>query len=257
MSSTQTVPARRGAATIVRANQKIKIINTHGNQVVDTWVFALPSTSIGTASSRLEAPLYPAAFAASSSQYSTAANRPAAAPEYMSMSHCRAKLLKLTPSVGDTLVSQKRAPLVKLIEDTSSGVHDTLVAACDRWRYAELGVEAYHESCTDNCWDALAALALDLRDSEEGDILQGLQTRMGGRVPDPFNLFMNIPITQEGEGAKRGLSFEAPLTKPGDYVVFEALRDVVVVMSACPQDVLDINGKKPVDAHFEVYEGRL
>jgi len=25
-----------------------------------------------------------------------------------------------------------------------------------------------------------------------------------------------------------------------------------VVMSACPQDVLDINGKKPVDAHFEI-----
>lgn len=253
MTFTQTVPARRGAATIVRAGQKIKIINTHGNQVVDTWVFALPSTSIGTTSSRLEAPLYPATSAASSSLYSTAANRAAAAPEYMSMSHCHAKLLKLIPSVGDTLVSQKRAPLVKLIEDTSPGVHDTLIAACDRWRYAELGVETYHESCTDNCWDALAALATSLGDSEEGEILQGLQNRMGGRVPDPFNLFMNIPVTQEGEGAKRGISFEGPLTKPGDYVVFEALRDVVVAMSACPQDVLNINGKKPTDAHFEVY----
>jgi uncharacterized protein YcgI (DUF1989 family) len=253
MSSLQTVPARRGAATIVRANQKIKIINTHGNQVVDTWVFALPSTSIDTTSSRLEAPLYPAAFSSSSSQYSPASNRAAAAPEYMSMAHCRAKLLKLIPSVGDTLVSQKRAPLVKIMEDTSPGVHDTLIAACDRWRYSELGVEIYHESCTDNCWDALAALASFLGDSEEGEILQGLSTRMGGRVPDPLNLFMNIPVAQEGEGARRGISFEAPLTKPGDYVVFEALRDVVVVMSACPQDVIDINGRKPIDAHFEVY----
>lgn len=253
MTNTQTVPARRGVATIVRASQKIKIINTHGNQVVDTWVFALPSIALGTASSRLEAPLYPAASAASSSAYSTAANRAAAGPEYMSMCHCRATLLKLIPGVGDTLVSQKRASLVKLIEDTSPGVHDTLIAACDRWRYSELGVETYHESCTDNCWDALAALAKSLGDSEEGEILAGLQTRMGGRVPDPFNLFMNIPVTQEGEGAKRGISFEAPLTKPRDYVVFEAQRDVVVVMSACPQDVLDINGKKPVDAHFEVY----
>ncbi|KAJ4310246.1 hypothetical protein N0V94_008537 [Neodidymelliopsis sp. IMI 364377] len=251
MSSIQTVPARRGAATIVRAHQKIKIVNTHGNQVVDTWVFALPSTSIGTTSSRLEAPLYPATIGSSS--YSSASNRAAAAPEYMSMSHCRAKLLKLTPEVGDVLVSQKRAPLVKMVEDASLGVHDTLIAACDRWRYSELGVEEYHESCTDNCWDALTALASDLGDSEEGDILQGLQARMGGRVPDPFNLFMNIPVTQEGEGAKRGVSFEGPLTTSGDYVVFEALRDVVIVMSACPQDVLDINGKKPVDAHFEVY----
>ncbi|KAJ4337052.1 hypothetical protein N0V95_008440 [Ascochyta clinopodiicola] len=253
MASAQTIPARRGVATIVRAGQKIRITNTHGNQVVDTWAFALPSISIGTASSRLEAPLYPAAFSSSSSQYSTAANRAAAAPEYMSMSHCRAKLLKLIPGVGDELVSQKRAPLVKMVEDTSPGVHDTLIAACDRWRYSELGVATYHESCTDNCWDALAALAAEMADSEEGDILQGLQTRMGGRVPDPFNLFMNIPVTQEGAGAKRGISFEGPVTKPGDYIVFEALRDVVVVMSACPQDVLDINGKKPVDAHFDVY----
>ncbi|KAF3037690.1 hypothetical protein E8E12_008201 [Didymella heteroderae] len=135
MFVTHTVPARRGAATIVRANQKIKITNTHGNQVVDTWVFALPSTAIGTSSSRLEAPLYPAASAASSPAYSTAANRAAAGPEFMSMSHCRATLLKLIPSVGDTLVSQKRAPLVKLIEDTSPGIHDTLIAACDRWSH--------------------------------------------------------------------------------------------------------------------------
>lgn len=253
MSAIQTVPARRGAATVVRSGQKIRITNTHGNQVVDTWVFALPSTSVGTASSRLEAPLYPAAFSSSSSLYSTAANRAAAAPEYMSMSHCRATLLKVTPAVGDVLVSQKRAPLVEMIEDTSPGVHDTLIAACDRWRYSELGVKEYHESCTDNCWDALAALATELGDSEDGEILQGLQSRMGGRVPDPLNLFMNIPVTQEGTGARRGLSFEGPLTKPGDYVVLEALRDVVVVMSACPQDVLDINGKTPVDAHFEVY----
>ncbi|KAH6611950.1 hypothetical protein C7974DRAFT_406652 [Boeremia exigua] len=253
MPPTQTVPARQGTATIVRASEKIKIINTHGNQVVDTWIFALPSVSIGTASSRLEAPLYPAASAVSSSRYSTAANRAAAAPEYMSMSHCRATLLKLTPRVGDTLVSQKRAPLAKMVEDTSPGVHDTLIAACDRWRYAELGVDTYHQSCTDNCWDALATLASSLGDSEEGEILQGLQTRMGGRVPDPFNLFMNIPVTHEGEGAIRSVSFEGPLTKAGDYVVFEALRDVVVVMSACPQDVLDINGKRPTDAHFEVY----
>jgi uncharacterized protein YcgI (DUF1989 family) len=171
----------------------------------------------------------------------------------MSMSHCRASLLHLTPTVGDTLVSQKRAPLLKMTEDTSPGVHDTLIAACDRWRYAELGVQTYHKNCTDNFWDALAALAASLGDSEEGEVLKGLQMRMGGRVPDPFNLFMNIPVTQEGDSAKRGVSFEGPVTKPGDYVVFEALRDVVVVMSACPQDVVGVNGEGPVDACFEVW----
>lgn len=160
------------------------------------------------------------------------------------MCHCRASLLKITPAVGDVMVSQKRHPMVKLLEDTSPGVHDTLIAACDRWRYSELDVTGYHESCTDNFWDAVSTVS-ELKD---------LRSQLGGKVPDPFNLFMNIPITADGEGAKRGVSFEVPVTKKGDYVVLEAKRDVVVVMSACPQDVLMINGKNPVDAHFEVYD---
>lgn len=253
MPPTQTVPARRGAATLVRYGQKIKIINTHGNQVVDTWALALPSSALNT-TSKAEAPLYPNATPTSPSQYTAAANAAASAPEFMSMCHCRASLLKITPAVGDVMVSQKRHPMVQLLEDTSPGVHDTLIAACDRWRYSELGVEGYHESCTDNFWDALDSLSSSTALSfDEQSSLKALWPKLGSKVPDPFNLFMNIPITQDGEGAKRGVSFEEPKTKAGDYVVLEALRDVVVVMSACPQDVLIINGKNPVDAHFEVY----
>ena len=33
------IPARRGVAVHVGKGQKIKIINTHGNQVVDFWAF--------------------------------------------------------------------------------------------------------------------------------------------------------------------------------------------------------------------------
>lgn len=36
------IPARHGTATFVPAGQIIKIINTSGTQVVDTWAFALP-----------------------------------------------------------------------------------------------------------------------------------------------------------------------------------------------------------------------
>lgn len=249
MSAIQTVPSRRGAATLVRAGQSIKIINTHGNQVVDTWAFAVPSSTVSTTD--ISAPVFPNATPTSVTSYSETANTAASAPEYMSMCHTRASLCKLTPEVGDTLVSQKRAPMVRLSEDTSPGVHDTLIAACDRWRYSELGVQGYHESCTDNCWDALYTLSNSV-DAEVAEALRGLQAKLGGRVPDPFNLFMNIPVMQEGTGAKRGVSFEPPVTKAGDYVVLDALRDVVVVMSACPQDVLTINGKNPVDAHFQV-----
>ena len=33
------IPARRGKATRLSHGQSVKIINTHGSQVVDTWAF--------------------------------------------------------------------------------------------------------------------------------------------------------------------------------------------------------------------------
>jgi hypothetical protein len=42
MGEPQVIPARHGTATFVPAGQVIKIINTSGTQVVDTWAFALP-----------------------------------------------------------------------------------------------------------------------------------------------------------------------------------------------------------------------
>lgn len=42
MAELQTIPARHGTATFVPAGQIIKIINTSGSQVIDTWAFALP-----------------------------------------------------------------------------------------------------------------------------------------------------------------------------------------------------------------------
>ena len=42
MADLQTIPARHGTATFVPAGQVIKIVNTSGTQVVDTWAFALP-----------------------------------------------------------------------------------------------------------------------------------------------------------------------------------------------------------------------
>jgi uncharacterized protein YcgI (DUF1989 family) len=69
-------------------------------------------------------------------------------------------------------------------------------------------------------------------------------------TPSPLNLFMNIPWKQNGE-----ITFEAPVTKPGDTVTFRAERDLVIAFSACPQDMLPINGvgKRPTEAHFRIF----
>src|SRR6266851_135897 len=130
------------------------------------------------------------------------------------------------------LVTNQRRPILTLVEDTSPGIHDTLLAACDRYRYALLGCTTYHDNCTDNLAAALAALGLQAPET-----------------PSPWNLFMNIPVQADGS-----LTFEPPVCKPGDYVLLRAELDCVVAFSACPQDIVPINGVActPTEAHLEL-----
>ena len=120
------------------------------------------------------------------------------------------------------------------VEGDSAGIHDTLLAACDRYRYELLGCEGYHDNCTDNLAAALAELGLTPPET-----------------PSPWNLFMNIPVASDGT-----VSFQAPVSRPGDSVTLRAEMDCVVAFSACPQDVVPINGVDciPTEAHFQILE---
>lgn len=190
-----TVPARKGAGFALDAGQTFTVINTHGWQVVDFWAVSREEPS-----------------------------------EFMSMVHTRSTITKLVPQVGDVLWSNIRQPIVRFLEDTSPGVHDTVVAPCDLPRYGLLGVEGFHDSCANNF--LTVAREFDLPYTQ---------------APDSFNLFMNIPWTQEG-----GLSFQPTVSKAGDYVVFEAIKPVVMIVSSCPQDILPINSGDPVEFDVEI-----
>jgi uncharacterized protein len=74
------------------------------------------------------------------------------------MPHTRASLNKLVPGVGDTMTINERRGMLTVVEDTTDGTHDTLIAACDRWRYVELGGEEGHRNCEDNMVEALESL---------------------------------------------------------------------------------------------------
>ena len=52
------------------------------------------------------------------------------------------------------------------------------------------------------------------------------------------------------------LSFQPPVCKAGDYVLLRAEMDCVVAFSACPQDIVPINGRSctPTEAHFQILE---
>ncbi|CZT20731.1 uncharacterized protein RCC_06589 [Ramularia collo-cygni] len=170
----------------------------------------------------------------------------APAMELLSVSHSRASTLHLIPQVHDTLVTNLREPILTLVEDTSPGTHDTLIPACDPNQYKQLGAPDWekHGSCAENL--VLALKELNERAGLKGAKGVGADVSVN-TVPAPLNLFMNVPWEKEGE-----LKFGKPKSKPGDYVRFFAERDVVVVMSACPQDITGINGEEIKDAHFIV-----
>lgn len=169
--------------------------------------------------------------------------------EFLSIPHTRASTKHLVPKVNDLFVSNLREPILTLVEDTSSGAHDTLMAACDPARYRQLGVEHWeeHGSCAENL--VLALKELNERAGLKGAKCVGAEVTINN-VPAPLNLFMNVPWTDNGD-----ISFKAPKTKSGDFVRLRAERDIVIVMSACPQDMTDINNKKIQDAHFLVEGG--
>jgi uncharacterized protein YcgI (DUF1989 family) len=179
-----------------------------------------------------------------------AMNAPDAPPmEFLSLPHSRASTQHMVPKVNDLFVSNLREPMLTLVEDTSSGAHDTQMAACDPARYRQLGVEHWeqHGSCAENL--VLALKELNERAGLKGAKGVGADVTINN-VPAPLNLFMNVPWTDDGD-----ISFKAPKTKSGDYVRLRAERDVVIVMSSCPQDVIDINNKKIQDGHFLVEGG--
>jgi uncharacterized protein YcgI (DUF1989 family) len=194
----ETVPARQGKAVYVKAGAAITIINTYGTQVVDTWCFMRDDLT-----------------------------------EFMSMEHQRSVSQSVFPSVGAPLYSNRRRPILTLEEDTSPGRHDTLLAACDVYRYQMLGCTEYHDNCTDNLAAAMTEIGL-----------------AAPETPSPLNLWMNIPFTSDG-----ATEFCPPLSKPEDFVRLRAHHDVIVVMSTCPQDMVPINGADmivwPVHYHVE------
>ena len=197
ISSRYLIPARQGRAVRLAQGQYLKIINTYGTQVCDLWAFNAHSLQ-----------------------------------EFLSMEHVRPWINRLTPRVGDSLVTNHRRPILKLLEDTSPGVHDTTIASCDIYRYYTLGVEGYHDNCTDNLRMALEAIKLQTPE-----------------VPAPFNLWMNTPYKADGT-----LDWLSTVSKANDYLLFQAELECVIVMSACPQDLVPVNGEDciPRDLHFEV-----
>jgi uncharacterized protein YcgI (DUF1989 family) len=135
------------------------------------------------------------------------------------------------PQPGEHFVTNTRRLILLLEEDATPGIHDMLCAACDPERYQGLGVGGWHASCQENLQNALREVGVE----------------PPRYAPQPINLFMNTPAQADGTIAW----LPAP-TKAGDSVTMRAELDLVLVVSACPQDIIAINDESPGPIDIEL-----
>ncbi len=133
------------------------------------------------------------------------------------------------PGLYSKFFDRDMQPLVEVIRDTV-GRHDTFNLACTARYYEDLGYPG-HANCSDNFSAALEAF--------------GMAARRGWAA---INFFYNTAID-----AQNALYFDEPWSRPGDYVLLRANKDLVCASSACPCDVDAANGWNPTDVQVRVY----
>ena len=134
-------------------------------------------------------------------------------------------------TAGTVLMSNEGRPLLTIVEDTC-GRHDTIGGACSQesntLRY---GHHTKHQhACVENF------------------LLEGSKWGLGKRdLVSNINWFMNVPVEADGTmGIVDGIS------APGLRVICRAERDVLVLISNCPQINNPCNGFQPTAVQIVV-----
>ena len=113
------VPASHGYAFEVKAGSRFRVVDLHGEQVVDFAAWVLPS--------RLEK---------------------------LSVSYTRYHLRGATPAVGECLMTNKDEPLFRIVEDLCK-THDMTFMSCFPEMYEKAGMP-HHRSCAANVAEVMA-----------------------------------------------------------------------------------------------------
>jgi uncharacterized protein YcgI (DUF1989 family) len=191
----QHLPARTGIALRLGAGTEFEIVDLQGQQPADLWAY-----------------------------YENDLN------EYLSAPHTRIGLMRLLPRPGESFLTNRRRRIITIVEDPVP-VHDFVSAACDQFRYEELGFKGWHASCQEN-------LELAMKRLGYGSVV----------CAQPFNIWTNFPLQPDGT-----FRIEAPATKAGDFIRLRTEMPVVVAISACPQDITATAGHNPTDLLVRVF----
>jgi urea carboxylase-associated protein 1 len=183
------VEAGDGALVPVPAGGRLRIVDLHGNQAVDTLLYDTHDVD---------------------NRYSAFDTVREQGAVYL--------------TTGSRLLSTRLDELAVITDDTC-GRHDTLGGACAQ----ESNVVRYGEHTRHQ------------HACRETFLRYGAPAGIGQRqLGHNINFFMNVPVTQAG-----GLVFDDGLSAPGKFVELTASRDVLVLISNCPQLNNPCNGWNP------------
>ena len=131
-------------------------------------------------------------------------------------------------SSGNFLWSNRSNKMVEILEDTN-GRNDFLLAPCSPETFEVMyDYDGYHPSCFENLYTSLKEFEIQPDD-----------------IPTAFNIFMNVQFDEKGK-----ISVDPPLSKAGDYVLFEAKMDLIVALTACSAEDSNNGSFKPI--HYEI-----
>ena len=127
-------------------------------------------------------------------------------------------------TAGSRLLSVNLDLLATITADTC-GRHDTIGGACSQEsNVIRYGMHTRHQHAC-----------------RETFLRYGAPAGIGARqLTHNINFFMNVPVTDAG-----GLTFEDGVSAPGKYVEVRAERDLLVLISNCPQLNNPCNGWDP------------
>ena len=191
------VPASGARRARVRAGQQFRITTPEGCQCVDFWAIRADDLT-----------------------------------EWASAEFTRVELMRLFPRVGDAIFTNRRREMLVFEADTSPGIHDMLVCACDPARYRNLGAVGWHPSCQENFFNVAGELGWTYP-----FLLQSI------------SWFTEIPIAPD-----YSIGLARSPSRPGDAVTLRAVMDCDVIVCSCAQDITEINCNRPTPLWLDLFE---
>ncbi len=121
-----------------------------------------------------------------------------------------------------------------VVDDTTSGGHDTIAGCCSSWSNEMLYGVPNAPGCRENFLAALAKYDMGWTDI----------------VPN-VNFFCSVPVYEDGH--TESTVFVDGSSSAGDYIELRAEINVLAVVSNCPQVNNPCNSGNPTDIRIQIF----